>query len=450
MSRRIVIFSPSYATGGGVETIIHDLCRALPQRGWSPILALAQGASFNCVARYRDLYPDLPIFAVDGTKGTRQARLEALTNTIKTLSPDIVLSFRLFDAYFAAALEKQRRKKLRLAIAIRAYEPQYLFDARLFNSNIDLCVVDGDLLAAAAKEISLLPAERVVSIPGGIRTPSNYVQTRTASDHLRLGYVGRLAQSDKRVLDVVELVARLDETGKPFLLSIVGAGPEEDVLRKLLARFIQVGVVKIMGWKTPDQLYSEIYPNLDCLLHFSAAEGVTISPREAMAHGVVPVISEFIGLKSERLFKHGENSLVFPVGDISTAVQHIRSLVDEPGLWSRLSANARKSQNGKYSFNGAMDLWVESLNRCADCSPMIGAAPNVPMHDEGRLAQLGLSPRWAQRIRDVFRIRPAKAGPGDEWPTGSGLMTSSDASRIMQFAKNLENSGRGHRATDRP
>ena len=132
MSRRIVIFSPSYATGGGVETIIHDLCRTLPSRGWNPILALAQGASFNCVDRYRDLHPDLPIVAVDGTKGTRQARLEALTNTIKSLSPDIVLSFRLFDAYFAAALEKQHRKNLRLAIAIRGYEPHYLFDARLF------------------------------------------------------------------------------------------------------------------------------------------------------------------------------------------------------------------------------------------------------------------------------------------------------------------------------
>lgn len=443
MARRIVIASPSYATQGGVETIIRDLCRELPGRGWSPILALAQGAKFNDVARYRDAHPGLPIVAVDGTRGTKQARLEVLAKLIGNENPDILLSFRVFDAYHAAVLAKQRRGSPRLAIAIRGYEPQYLFDARLYRSNIDLCVVDGELLAAAAREVSGISSERVVSIPGGVRAPARMLQPRAPFVPLRLGYVGRLAQSDKRILDLVELVGLLSADGTRFLLSVVGSGPEEDALRTLLAPFVQSGIVKFSGWMPSERLYSEIYPHIDCLLNFSPAEGVTISPREAMAHGVVPVISEFIGLRAERMFMHGVNSLVFPVGDMRAAAAHVRTLTRRPEYWLQLSENARTSQTGKYSADGAMDLWARTLDDCVQSSPMLAAPPDVPRDDEGRLARLGLPPWWAQRVRDLLRVRSAPEGPGSEWPTGSGLMTPADATGIMRFATEFEVADRG-------
>jgi glycosyltransferase involved in cell wall biosynthesis len=442
-SRRIVIVSPSYATQGGVETIVSDLCHELPSRGWEPILALAQGARFNDVARYREAHPGLRILEVDGTKGTKQARLEALAELIRNERPDILLSFRVFDAYHAAVLAKHRHGCPRLAIAIRGYEPHYLFDARLYRTNIDLCIVDGDLLAAAAREVSELPPDRVVSIPGGIRAPERTAERGAPSIPLRLGYVGRLAQADKRVLDMVELVELLARDGSPFLLSVVGAGPEEGALRSRLAPFVQRGIVRFLGWMTNDRLYAEIYPTIDCLVNFSAAEGVTISPREAMAHGVVPVISGFTGLRAERMFVHGVNSLVFPVGDIRAAATHVRTLIGRPEYWAQLAANARQSQTGKYSAEGAMDLWARMLDECAARPPLIEAAPDVPRHDDGRLARLGLSPWWAQRIRDLLRARPVPNDPGSEWPTGSGLMTPSDEERILRFAREFESANRG-------
>jgi hypothetical protein len=194
---------------------------------------------------------------------------------------------------------------------------------------------------------------------------------------------------------------------------------------------------------TGEQLYSEIYPSVDCLLNFSPAEGVTISPREAMTHGVVPVIAEFIGLKAERMFAHGLNSLVFPVGDMRAAAAHVQTLIGRPEYWAQLSANAQKSQTGKYSADGAMDLWARALDHCAEQSPVLGAAPDLPRHDEGRLARLGVSPWLAQRVRDLLRIRPVPEGPGSEWPTGSGLMTAADATEIMRFARKFEKANLG-------
>src|SRR2546430_2765947 len=140
-SRRLLICSPSYAITGGVESAIEDLCHELPRRGWETLLALGGGSRFNNVSAYRKTYPDLPIIEVDGTKGTRQARLESLRRVFQEAQPDIVFSARVFDAYEVVASMKQRYGAPRLAIGIGGYEPRYFYDARLFKASVDLCVV---------------------------------------------------------------------------------------------------------------------------------------------------------------------------------------------------------------------------------------------------------------------------------------------------------------------
>ena len=437
-SKRLLICSPSHALHGGVETIINDLCRELPRRGWDPILALGKGNSFNNVEAYRMAHPNLPIIEIDGTKGTRHGRLESLSKLIKKVQPDIVISARVFDAYETVTLLKQRNRTPRLAIAVRSFEPHYLYDAMLFKDNIDLCVVDGNLLAAACVNWSSLSIDRVVSIPGGVRPPHVQVSPRKAENILRIGYVGRLAQADKRILDLVPLVRYLDEQTLAYHLSIVGEGPEEAELREKLRASLSNGKVTFWGWKEHEELYQDVYPNLDCIVNFSPSEGVTISGREAMAHGVVPITSCFIGLKTEGQYLHEVNALTFPVGDLAAATTNIVRLKTEPGLLPYLSENAARSQVGKYTYSGAMDAWAIAFDRCLEQPPSTMPIPKLNMPADGRLTRIGLSPSMAQRIRDVLGRRQVHADPGSEWPTGSGLMTKEAADEIMHFASTYE------------
>jgi hypothetical protein len=182
---------------------------------------------------------------------------------------------------------------------------------------------------------------------------------------------------------------------------------------------------------------------MDCFIHFAHTEGITIAPREAMAHGVVPVISQFAGLHTEQQFVHEDNCLTFPVGDIKSAAANITRLISEPGLFRRLSNNALTSQTGKYTFAGSMDAWAEAFDRCLKQPPATGATPNLNHPADGRLTRLGLSPRVAQRIRDLFGRRQIHNDPGSEWPTGSGLMTAEAAEGILQFGREFENGENG-------
>ena len=436
--KKLLICSPSHALVGGVETIVNDLSRELPSRGWNTILALGKGSRFNDVDAYRNAYPDLSITEIDGTKGTRQGRHEALAELIEDIRPDVVLSARIFDAYEAVSECKKHQPNLRLAVTIQAYEPHYLYDLRAYRESVDLCVTSGNMIRLAVIHWSNLPEDRVVSIPGGVSAPRVEIAPRYPRSPIRIGYVGRLDQDQKRILDAEPFVRELDRKGIDYALDVVGTGPYETELSQGLTGWVAQGRVKFHGWQSKDRLYLEFFPNMDCLIHFAHTEGVTIAPREAMAHGVVPVISEFTGIDAEQQFVHESYSLTFPVGDMESAAANIGRLMSEPGLMERLSKNALASQSGKYTFAGSMDAWAEALDHCLEQPPTIGAVSKLNGPPDGRLTRLGLSPRAAQRIRDLFGRQHLHSDPGSEWPTGSGLMTPDAAKEILEFASQWE------------
>jgi glycosyltransferase involved in cell wall biosynthesis len=437
--KKLLICSPSHALRGGVETIVNDLCRELPKRAWEAILALGKGSRFNDVRAYRNAYPDLPITEIDGTRGTRQGRLEALAELIERIRPDVVLSARIFDAYEAVSEFKKHQPKLRLAVTIQAYEPHYLYDLRAYRERVDLCVTSGNLIRQAVIQWSNFPEDRVVSIPGGVSVSRILLAPRHPKSPIRIGYVGRLDQDQKRILDTEPFLRELDRKGIDYTLDVVGTGPYETQLSQSLTGWVVQGRVKFHGWQPRDRLYLEFFPKMDCLIHFAHTEGVTIAPREAMAHGVVPVISEFTGLEAEQQFVHESNSLTFPVGDMKAAATNIGRLMSESGLMERLSKNAMASQSGKYTFDGSMDAWAKALDHCVEQPPAIGAVSKLSGPVDGRLTRMGMSPRAAQRVRDILGRQHFHSDPGSEWPTGSGLLTEDVAAEIMSFAADYEN-----------
>lgn len=436
---RLLICNTTRSLQGGVENIIADLCRSLPRYDIEPIVALAKGLRFNNPELYRQAFPDLPTVDIDGTGGTRQSRIEGLMKVLQQTSPDIVLIARVADAYEAVRRLKGKGDTLRLAVTVQAYEPHYIYDTRLYRNILDLCVTSGNMVRKAVVEWGGVSAVRVVSIPGGVRPPSAPAMPRQVKTPLRIGYVGRLDPDQKRIMDLPPFVRALKAAGVPFVLDVAGSGPAETQLQSALAEEIKVGQVRFHGWLDQHALYESIYPALDILVHFAHTEGITIAPREAMAHGVVPVISEFIGLRAEAQFVHEANALTFPVGDIHKAVANVRRLLDERSLLARLSANALNSQTGKYTYEGAIAAWAEAFHACLARPPLLGpmAAPHFP--PDGRLTRLGISPWVAQRLRNLLGSRHLHADGGGEWPTGSGLMTAEAEREIMRLVPELDN-----------
>ncbi|MDQ5846449.1 MAG: glycosyltransferase family 4 protein [Acidobacteriota bacterium] len=438
-TKTLLICSPSFALRGGVESIINDLCRELPHLGWNVVLGLGKGSRFNDVSKYRQTYPDLPIVEIDGTRGTRLSRVAALKTVIRKINPAIVLSARVYDTYAAVNELKTDNGSPRLAITIQSYEPHYFYDARSFRESVDLCVAAGNMIQAAATNWSGLPVDRVVSIPSVVRPPNRTTSPRRLGDQIRIGYVGRLDQSDKRILDLVPLIKHLERLGLAYHFRVVGDGPDRISLIEDIGSEIALGRVQFLGWKDHAHLYEHVYPELDCVVNFSPAEGVSVVGGEAMAHGVVPVFSEFIGIKTEGQYLNEINCLTFPVGDVDRAARNIQRLGTEPGLLTRLSREAAvRMHKGRYSFKDVMSAWAGSLDHCLEQSPRNGTMPDLGLPADGRLTRIGLPPATAQRVRDLMGRKYRHNDPGSEWPSGSGLMTEEAAKEVLQFGRSHE------------
>lgn len=434
---KLLICGISRSTEGGVESITADLCRLLGAHGIEVILGLARGRVHNDPDRYRAAFPDLRTIDIDGSMGTRRARIEGILAAVRLVDPDVVLGARVFDVYPAIAELKARgNRRVRLATTIQAFEPHYLHDARKYREFIDLVVTSGELVRTATVDWCGIAADRVVSIPGGVKPPH---RSATPGDGgiRRIGYVGRLDPDQKRALDLIAFVRAVAAKGVTATFDIVGSGPAEAELREALSSETASGRVRFHGWCTLERLYDEIYPSLDVLVHFAHTEGVTIAPREAMAHGVVPVVSDFVGRAAEKQFVDETTALVFPVGDIASAAEQVMRLDRDAELFRRLSQAARLSQCGRYSAEGAIAAWAHAIRRCAEAPQLWRpTVPELRPADPGRLSKLGLSERWAHRLRRLVGARFAHVDPGSEWPTGSGEMTDVSVRELSAIARN--------------
>lgn len=412
---RLFVCTPTHYLQGGVERILESLATHLPSQGIEVVFGLAKGQRFHDPDRFRAAFPVVRGVDVDGTSGTTYGRRRALRRAILAADPDVVLIARMFDAYPVCAELKSHGHRLRLAVTIQAYEDDYFYDLSRWRDFVDVCVTSGERIAQTARMLTDVPA---VSIPGGVAAARRF---RAPHDGpLRIGYVGRVVQVQKRVLDLPLLAHELRRRGVPFSCVVAGDGNDLSALRA------QLPEANYLGWLSTDALYERVYPELDVLVHFAEWEGMTIAPREAMAHGVVPVVSRFVGAED---FVDDVNSLTFPVGDVRAAADAIERLHRDRALLEHLSANARTSQTGIRSEEGAIDAWAAAFRSAVERPARIGASVPAPPRDNGILTRAGVPDAIAELVRRARR-RP-HAEPGSEWPHWSGLRDE-EVTRVLR------------------
>ena len=403
------------------------LCRSLPDFGWDPVLGLARGERFHDPARFLAENGPLPTVELDGTRGTFSARRAAIARTIRKVAPDIVVGARLFDAIPAMCSLRAQGFIKPLVQMVGGWDADVFSNLRRYREIIDFCVVDSRLLKLAIVEKCGYSSAQVKRIPTGIGKPGTFVRT-PAGGSLRLCYVGRLDDSDKRACDIVPLVKELSRRGVNFFLEVAGDGKDRGAIERQLQDEILSGRVRFHGWLNADDLHV-FFLRQDALVQFSPAEGLTISPREGLVRGVVPVLSEFTGFFTEGLFRPEFNSLSFPVGQISVAADQIGRLQDDRGLLACLSESARTSQGGAFISPNDIKEWAAFLSDVA----MRPAAPSVTAQfpeDSGRLDRL---PRPIQRLLRRFS-RHAHSDAGGEWPHVGEGATEIERREFQDFA----------------
>ncbi len=413
MKPSILFIAASSGGFGGVETWVARCARFLKDHQWPVRLAMLRGGASTDPDDFRQHHPGLVDFEIDGRGLTREGRVRATAALIRKEKPSIVIPLSTFDAIEATCREKRRSRSLHLVGHAQGNLSPQLADSRQYADWWDAIVCPGRLTRNWLVEHGNMSGDLVHHVPNGADPP---VATRSRdAGQLRIGYVGRLTQEDKRADDLPRIIQSANNLGLNASWVIVGDGPQASSIRDQVQG--QTNVV-MHGAMSPEQVYSSIYPNLDVLLLTSESEAFGIVIVEAMRHGVVPVVSRYLGWSSERLVVEDSCGLSFPVGDHEAAAKCLKRLADERLLLERFS-NAAKQRGDYFTWQRCLSAWESILEAVADKPSHIGnGIPEIPRRNSGRLDRLPVPVATVECFRAVRRrIAPlASTSNGEGWP----------------------------------
>jgi glycosyltransferase involved in cell wall biosynthesis len=169
-----------------------------------------------------------------------------------------------------------------------------------------------------------VPDQKIHVVPQGIDRPAR--ATAAASDP-RILYVGSIFNR-RRVPDLIRAVAALALERPDVSLDLVGDNrtfPYEDIERTIASHQL-AGRARWHRYVSDDEL-RDLYARARAFAFLSEYEGLGMTPLEALAAGVPPVVLD-TAVARETL---GDAALYLPAGDIRAAARALeRALFDEP------------------------------------------------------------------------------------------------------------------------
>lgn len=230
-------------------------------------------------------------------------------------------------------------------------------DLRGWNQ-MDGWVVASKYLESLFPEKEAIQAARVARIPYGVTLFDPNPLKASNRLPLQIGYVGRLEEEQKRIGLVTAAMVEAANTLPDVRCTFYGTGPEEVAVRNAIARAPSKDRLELRGWVPPEEMAREL-AMLDVIVLLSDYEGLPVSLLEAMAHGVIPVCSRMRSGIPE-LVEDGVTGLIIDATP-QAFIEAIRSLLNQPGLRQRLSAQARAKVEAEFSLERCVSQWARFL-----------------------------------------------------------------------------------------
>lgn len=362
---------------GGAHTFLVDLCAPLAERGWRASFVTQPGPEQGIVSALRAAGGEIKeqLWPASALPEGRAERLAAWVNEVR---PDAYVISTSPDAgWLALPLLDPDIPTLSIAHndVGAFYEP-----LKHYGVFVDCAVSVSREIKRRTIEECGVPPERARRIPYGVDSLEE-AEARARADSsvqggpLRIGYVGRLVQEQKRVLEMAPLVSELVRRGVDFELHVVGDGEARAALEAEFARRGVAGRVKFWGWLSAQEVKRRL-KELDVFLLMSDYEGLSVALLEAMGHALAPVVT---GIRSGtgEVVEDGRNGFIVPVGDIETFAERLERLAVDRPLLASLRAAAWEASR-PYTVGRMTDEYVRCFGEAREINNTRGAQRRQP------------------------------------------------------------------------
>ncbi|HXI23655.1 MAG TPA: glycosyltransferase family 4 protein [Pyrinomonadaceae bacterium] len=393
----VVIVDTTFTTPptGGAHTFLVDLSAALVGRG-ARVSIVSQPGPDQTIARALGESGAEVAMKLWQRRHLPEEKASRLANWVNQESPDAYVVSQSPDAGWLT-LPLLDSSIATFTIAHNDvgafYEP-----LKHYHSFVDCAIGVSEAIHKIVRECGV-PAERARHIPYGVQPVALEQLAERRSDlerPLAIGYVGRIVQEQKRVMDFVPLVRELAKRNVPFQLQIIGDGPDRSELEGQLKTTGVAEQVEFTGWLSPEKVKEKLRI-LDVFLLLSDYEGLPVALLEALAHGVVPVVTR-IESGNTQLVRDGENGFVLPVGDMASFAARLESLSSDRDALAAFGRTAWETSQ-QYSIEKMADnyttAFTEVAQRVSTRHGREGVGANYPVMNSCRSKY----PFWLRRIK---------------------------------------------------
>ncbi len=438
---KVLVLAPSAYLLGGVQDWLVNLVPGLREGGLAVTVAVPDG-DHHRHGPYDRAYPALAAEPIANPSGSGEGRIRAIAGLLERLDPELVLGVNLVDLYPAAQrARRQGRFHGRVVMTLHALQAEYFDDLRRHGAGIDAVIATNRLACRLASGLGGIDPARVLYAPYGVPVPPWQGPDGDPATCLKLAWVGRLEQAQKRVHDLPPLLAELESLGLAVQLSIAGDGEERPALERSLAPRIAAGTVRLLGHVDQQRLAAEIYGHHHALVITSAWETGPIVAWQAMASGMAVVSSRYVGSGLEGALEHDATALLFPCGDGAAAAAQLARL-RRGDLLERLSRAGHALVAGRYSEAASLAAWRRALEQVMALPPLV-PGPEPSPAPAGRLDRW-LGHRRGEDLRRLLGQRFRHGSPGSEWPHSAGTADGAAEAALLAAAGRLDHPGVPH------
>jgi len=366
MKRALVTITNSPTGFGGVSAWIERITKSLPQYGWE-VITFTHAIDSAHLADWQVKHPGINLRPLFGHFARLNDIEPALEKYLDTYCPDVVLPTCSYWMIPTIQRRKQRGEDVRTLGIAHADSGAYYDGLEFYRDCIEHVVGVSKTCVGTLARLGF-PEDRITYLPYGVPQPATKIGDR-ASSVLRLAYVGRLIQKQKRIFDFIPLIDLLNRRKVNYELAFYGAGEDEELFKTKVAEIDHNDRVRFYGWIPAESIISDVWPNVDIFVQVSGYEGLSISMLEAMAFGVVPVVSQ-VASGIDEVIRQGETGFSFPISDLEQCVDYIEKLAVDRRLLSEMSLNAYDLVHRYYSIEEHSRRLAVLLDYCVSV-PML-------------------------------------------------------------------------------
>jgi glycosyltransferase involved in cell wall biosynthesis len=402
---RYVVIVPA-CDAGGISSYCGNLASELLRRGENVLLVLWQDRSSPYSLKPKEYLSNLPHIHVQFDS------LDKAVTISKTLSPqlalrdgDILLS-HAFPWISDIVVHERKNKRIVHIEFIHQDAVEFYTHANRVTNTCDMYVsMSNRITEKLRNNIQLLSSRHIPIIlcPGGISIPDK--PKHRQHEIYRICYVGRLDPIDKRVYDLVLLTQLLMQRNVRFFLTVIGGG---EIKSDLEERFAAVGAsdyVTLTGMLARNEVDSYL-PAQHVLVMPSAREGFPMAMCEAMAHGVVPIVTRVSG--AEDVIRDGVNGFLVSVGDMDAMSEQICLLACNKGIWANMSDNALQTAREELTIQSRLDVFLCAVKELCNHGNKVFSRSEMVERNYRFLDKTWMPNSLARFLRQLWRVYRGK------------------------------------------